>query len=662
LKPFSRRCSSSEFRVFSFLRLATCLALLVRNPASIYAGVLPPSQRTEDNATTNHLTIKSPDGALQGEIFLDRSAGLTYRISWNGKIVGGPAHIGLKLTDGSRDSTQVLGQNPYFDVPVRGSIDEQYPFRGAKSIAVNKANTLLIPLREANGVEYSLEARAYDNGFAWRLLFKGMATPIRVLEETSTWVLPAGEVWFGERNNDWKLKSYAGEFRHTDVDSLPTVSSQGPIQTAPLVIELPEGRGYELLTEAALANYSGMRFRDTGNRTLHVDFTEGAAGFVVNGPLVTPWRVTLLCPDLNCLVNNTLTENLNPPPDPKLFSDTRYIRGGRFVWRYMSRETGTPSQEAEFVDFAAALGYEYTLVDDGWKDWAAPWASMKKLVNYAHSKSVGIFAWKDSNEIDDPKEDYAEARDFLDHAAHSGLAGVKIDFINGESKEKVDFERRVLQLCAERKLMIDFHGLQKPTGEERTFPNGMSREAVRGIELNRMKEGPITAAHNAALPFTRFAVGPADYTPVNLQWPGATTWSHQLATAILLGSPWLVIAEDPEFLLENPDAAPALSLFKELPTTWDETIVLPGSHIGGVVGLARRKGSSWYLAEINGTAALAGSLALPPSLQLAKYKATIIFSPEKRSFKATVHANAADWPNDQIMLPGDGVVVVLHLR
>jgi Glycoside hydrolase 97 len=79
---------------------------------------------------------------------------------------------------------------------------------------------------------------------------------------------------------------------------------------------------------------------------------------------------------------------------------------------------------------------------------------------------------------------------FLDHAVDAGLAGVKIDFINGESKEQIDFERRVLALGAERRLMIDFHGLQKPTGEERTFPNGMSREAVRGIELNRMPEGP----------------------------------------------------------------------------------------------------------------------------------------------------------------------------
>jgi alpha-glucosidase len=611
---------------------------------------------------TDRIVIKSPDGSVEAEIYQDPSAGLTYRVLWGGKVVGGPAHIGLRVTNGSGVSTREIGLHPNFGVALRGSIDEQYSFRGAKDIAINKANTLAIPIREIDGTQYTVEARAYDNGFAWRVLLPSAATPLKVLEETSTWVLPEGEVWFGERNNDWKLKSYAGEFRRAPVDSLPTVSSQGPLQTAPLVIELPQGRGYELLTEAALANYSGMRFRALGNRTLHVDFTEGSAGFVVTGTLITPWRVTLLCPDLNCLVNNTLNENLNPPADPSLFRDTRYIQPGRFVWRYMSRETGTPKQEAEFVDFAAALGYEYTLVDDGWKDWATPWASMKDLAGYARSKGIGVFAWKDSNEIEDSNGDYADARAFLDCAAESGLAGVKIDFINGESKSKIDFERRVLQLGAERKLMVDLHGVQKPTGEERTFPNGMSREAVRGIELNRMKEGPITASHNAALPFTRFAVGPADYTPVNLRWPGSTTWTHQLATAILLGSPWLVIAEDPEFILRNPDAAPALDVFKELPTTWDETVVLQGSKIGGIAGIAKRKGTTWFIAIINGSSVPASPLPLPPSILLHSYKATVISSPEKRSFKATTYANAEGWPNHQNLQPGDGTVAILTER
>jgi alpha-glucosidase len=608
---------------------------------------------------TSNTVVTSPDGTLSAAIFADNSFGLSYQVSWDGHLVGGPGHIGLRLESANQTTPHEIGVRPIFVAISRDHIDEQYPFHGAKAIAQNKANILTITVHEANAAPFKIEARAYDDGFAWRILLPDSGSTLQVLEETSTWILPQGEAWFGERNNDWKLKSYAGELRHAPIDNLPSVSEQGPMQTAPLVVELPHSEGFELVTEANLANYSGMRLRAIGDRKLQVNFTEGTKGFAIVGAVTTPWRVTMLCRDLDCLVNNTLTENLSPPPDAKLFHDTSYIHEGRLVWRYMSRETGTPSQEAEFVDFAAALGYEYTLVDDGWKTWETPWSSMKELVRYSRSKRVGVFAWKDSNEISDPTGDFAKARDFLDQAVDAGLAGVKIDFINGESKEQIDFERRVHTLGAERRLMIDFHGLQKPTGEERTFPNGMSREAVRGIELNRMAEGPLPPSHNAALPFTRFAVGPADYTPVNLQWPGATTWSHQLATAILLSSPWLVIAEDPEFLLKNPDAAPALEVFKELPTSWDETIVLNNSQIGGLVGMARRKGSVWFMAIINGSLIPSALPILPAKINLKNFEGIAISSPEKRSFALTKYTDATVWDPNQRLQPGDGLVVVL---
>ena len=646
---------SRAFIFTSLLASTTSLQVVEAKAQSKSTRIISPSLAPD-------VVVTSPDGTLSGTIFADNSSGLSYQVSWNGHPVGGPGHIGLRLESPNQTTPHEIGLHPTFGDISRDQIDEQYPFHGAKATAQNKANILTISVREANASPYKIEARAYDNGFAWRILLPESASPVQVLEETSIWTLPQGEVWFGERNNNWKLKSYAGEFRHTAVDNLPSISQQGPIQTAPLVVELPHGDGFELVTEANLANYSGMRLRAIGNRKLQVDFTEGSKGFEINGALTTPWRVTMLCRDLGCLVNNTLTENLNPPPDPILFRDTSYIHEGRFVWRYMSRETGTPAQEAEFVDFAAALGYEYTLVDDGWKTWETPWQSMKELVQYSRSKKVGVFAWKDSNEISDPSGDFAKARDFLDRAADAGLAGVKIDFINGESKKQIDFERRVLALGAERKLMIDFHGLQKPTGEERTFPNAMSREAVRGIELNRMPEGPLPASHNAALPFTRFAVGPADYTPVNLQWPGETTWSHQLATAILLSSPWLVIAEDPEFLLKNPDAAPALEVLKELSTSWDETIVMDGSQIGGLVGMARRKGSVWFLAIINGSSTPSALPILPAKINLTNFEGIALSSPERRSFALAKYTDVAVWDPNRKLQPGDGLVVVLKPR
>lgn len=641
------------------LRRTSCVRARVLAICSTFSLVAP--LRAVAREPSKPVVVVSPGGEIRAQIAANEHEGLSYVISWKGRQLAPPAHIGLRIEEVRKDAkgTAEIGLHCNLGDPTTGHIDESYRFLGAKTVAVNRANTVTIPIRESDGTLFTVEARAYDDGFAWRLLLPNGDAPIRVLEETSTWVLPAGEVWFGERNNDWKLKTYAGDFRHVNVNGLPAVSRQGPIQMPPLLVELQDARGYELITEAALANYSGMRLRAAVGRTLHVNFTEGTEGFRVKGPIATPWRVTMLCPDLNCLVNNTLTENLNPPPDPALFRDTSYIRAGRSVWRYMSRETGSPAQEKEFVDFAAELGYEYTLVDDGWKTWPAPWPDMGRLTAYARTKNVGVFAWKDSSEIDDPANDYATLRDFLDHAAQAGLAGVKIDFINTESKVKIDFERQALQLAAMRRLMVDFHGIQKPTGEERTFPNGLTREGVRGIELNRMSEGPISASHNAALPFTRLAVGPADYTPMSLNWSGSTTWSHQLATAILLSSPLLVIAEDPQFLLKSPDVMPALAVIQELPAIWDETIVLPGSRAGGITGMARRKGDVWFIAAINGESSSARLPSLPLEVHLERYSATVIVSPEKRSFGASTYRDAALWVHDEMLRPGDGLVAVL---
>lgn len=128
--------------------------------------------------------------------------------------------------------------------------------------------------------------------------------------------------------------------------------------------------------------------------------------------------------------------------------------------------------------------------------------------------------------------------------------------------------------------MVNFHGSHPPTGESRTYPTEMTREGIRGLELNKMREGPIPAWHNAALPFTRLVVGHGDYTPLGYSRPGPTTFAHQLATVILFTSPMQVIAEHPEVLLTDPATAPALDLLTQIPAVWDETVVLEPSAIG----------------------------------------------------------------------------------
>ena len=148
--------------------------------------------------------------------------------------------------------------------------------------------------------------------------------------------------------------------------------------------------------------------------------------------------------------------------------------------------------------------------------------------------------------------------------------------------------------------MINFHGCHASTGEERTFPNEMTREGIRGLEVNKMREGPLTASHNAALPFTRFVVGQADYTPILFTNPGPTTWAHQLATLVTFTTGLQTLAEHPKTMMNAPIIKDAFPVMKRIPSVWDETIVLEGSEIGRLAAFARRSGDVWFVGILNG--------------------------------------------------------------
>ncbi|MCM3747005.1 glycoside hydrolase family 97 protein [Paenibacillus pasadenensis] len=538
--------------------------------------------------------LESPDGTIAIEIFLTKGR-LQYAIQKKGQVVMEAADLGVTV-DG-RD----LGLAECFG-PLQGkSMNETYPVRGGHSIGVNRCMEWTIPVvytEETAACE--LHVRLYDDGAAFRYFVPGSGERT-VNGEASSWRIPDGSrVWYFERNNDWKLKSYAGEFIHTESARLHEASSQGPLQGTPLVIELPSGQGYAAIMEAALYDYSGMRLEAVGEGIVRANFTEGERGFAVDGPILTPWRVTLCAADLNGLVNSDLLTNLNPPPSEELFADTGYLKPGRSVWSWWSSDTGTVEDEREMMGLAAELGFEYTTIDEGWELWPKPWQQLAELTEYGRNAGVGIFVWKRSKEIDDPGDDWRQLRQFLDRVSDAGVAGVKIDFIDNEAKTAIDFEIAALEQAAKRKLIVNFHGISKPTGECRTYPNELTREGIRGLELNKMEEGPIPAWHNAALPFTRFVAGHGDYTPVGFSNPGHTTAAHQLATAIVFTSPIQVIAEHPRYLLQQPAIAPAVDILRTLPSVWDETIVLASSSIGELAAFARRSGNTWFVAWLNG--------------------------------------------------------------
>ncbi|MDR3269697.1 MAG: glycoside hydrolase family 97 protein [Tannerella sp.] len=537
----------------------------------------------------------SPGKEVSARLFAE-NGGLYYAVMFNGDTVIGPSPAGI-VVDGD-----TLGKDVSLKLAGKEVIDEAYPVRGFHTEAVNQAVQYTYDIQSPKGA-FRMQTRLYDDGFAFRYIVPGNGHRV-VQGELTTFSPPRNlPVWFFERTNHWKLKSYAGEWLQTKADSLHCISPTCPVQGPPLLYELPQDK-YMCITEAALYNYSGMRLKAKADASLQADFTEQENGFTVEGDIITPWRVVMLCDNLNELVNSDIITHLNPAPDPVLFADPSWIKPGRAVWSWWDgskkEEYLDISYEKHLIDNAATLTYEYTLIDGGWETkWKDKWTQLCELCEYAANKNVKVFVWKHSGELIQPENDYEQMRLFLDSVKQAGAVGIKIDYMNGESKTLIDFDIRALQLCAERRLMVDFHGCQKPSGESGPYPNEITREGIRGLELNKMNEH-IPGKHNVALVFTRCILNNADYTPVGFSNPGNTSWAHQLATAYLFTSPLLVIAEHTDTLLHHPVVASALPLIKTIPTVWDETLVLPQSRIAETAILARRCKDVWYVAILNG--------------------------------------------------------------
>lgn len=559
--------------------------------------------------------LPSPDGRVIGRVALVEGQGqaqLTWSLRCDGVEVLESAPLGLVI-DGVD-----LGRGSTVGEPRRTEIREVYPWRGGKRMATNHALAYVLPMHQARpggaAVDWELQVRVFDDGFAYRYRVPGTGEH-RVAGENSSWTLTAGSVvWLQTNTGD-----YEGAYHAVRAEDLPLTEAtdRGPREVhlgPPATVVLPGG-GYLLLTEADLKRYSGMTLRPQGSRQLRAAFEDDPKGFTLMGEVVTPWRATLVARDLNALVNSDVLPNLCEAPDPKLFPDgvrADWLRPGKslITWCVFGNDGAQWHRQKWFVDQCAALRCEYLLIDAGWRTerwgWLAGggdvWARLKEICAYGASQGVGIVVWHAFPEgrDDGPGLTRPEARrELFRHCQEAGVKGVKIDFFNSERKEVIDAYEDLARLAAEHRLLINFHGANKPTGEVRTWPNEITREGIREQEYLLWQEMPLE--HYAALPFTRFVAGHADFLPtyVRAKYLRNTTALFQMATALVSHSSFVSWPDHPE----DYRVSPFLGLMQAVPLVWDETRVLEGSELGKVVGLARRSGREWFVGVINGTGA-----------------------------------------------------------
>jgi len=566
------------------------------------------------SASAADATLSSPDGRVQFHLSTG-SGRLEYTVALGGKPVIESSPLGIVVDGVNLAAGAAIAKIGSF---LR---DESYPWYGVHSRAIDRCNGLTIGLvHPPTHTAYTLEVRAYDSGVAFRQLVPGQAT--RTPDEATTFRLPAGStVWYHDLNDH-----YEGTHLRKNVAALPAGQWVAP----PLTCKLPANAGYASITEGALIQYSGMALQYDGaggfaarlghsvpaswpfRLRYNEDVERLAKAAAITGPIVTPWRIVMVGADLNALVNSDMVHNVAPPPDPKYFPQglkTPWIQPGRAVWAYLDGGGRTLDGMKEFSRQASQLGFEYNLLEGFWSRW--PEAQLKELVDYSRPLGVKIMIWTSRRAIQDPQK----LRTFFEMCQRTGVAGAKIDFFDHEQKEVVDLYETILRAAAQYHLIIDFHGANKPTGNERTWPNELGHEGIRGMENQ-----PPWALHEVNLPFTRMLAGLADYTPTHFgKKLGDTTWAHQVANAIILQAPLLCFAANPANMLANP----TVDVLKSIPSFWDETLVLPSSEIGDVAAFARRKGDTWFVAVTNGPNAKTLKLDLS-FLQSASYRTTLI--------------------------------------
>jgi alpha-glucosidase len=305
---------------------------------------------------------------------------------------------------------------------------------------------------------------------------------------------------------------------------------------------------------------------------------------------------------------------------PQAINNTDWIKPGKVAWDWYNAnniygvdfESGLNTATYKYyLDFASKNGIEYVILDEGWTKSTTeildfnPDIDVPELIRYGKEKGVDLILWVLWKPLD------ANLDQILETYKSWGVKGVKVDFMQRNDQYMVSSYERIAKKCAELELLVDFHGAFKPSGLRRVYPNVINYEGVKGSENNKWSSD-ITPQHNVTIPFIRMAAGPMDYTPgamsnehlknykTSFERPMSIgTRAHQVAMYVVYEAPLQMMCESPSRYYKEQES---VDFIVQIPTLWDETVVLHGS-IGNYIAVARRKGDNWYLGAMTNSTA-----------------------------------------------------------
>ena len=574
-------------------------------------------------------SLSSPDGSLSVTV-VAADGNVSWAAARNGECVLKPSRLGLDfLRQASWCGFRILNER-------RRTIDEMWTTRLYKKERVrDHANELTLELADAVGRRMDLVFRAYDEGVAFRYVLPEQPglDLVEIRDERTEWRFPGTvsgwrTVYDSHRNSQDELFSFGR------LDEVPAEKHIG----MPVVATV--GRTHVALTEAALSDWAGSFYRvqpsGADETVLRSELSPMPATSLAENlavqrrlPAASPWRVMILGDsDLDLVKKNDLIVNLNPPPDPSL--DFSWVEPGVSSWDWWvdSNNGLTTERTLRQIDFAAEMGWRYHTVDSGWYGCARhPYHGpgveleiregfdLKRVTAQAAKKGVGVWVWIYWQTLDDAGVEESFAK-----LAAWGVKGVKFDFTERQDQRMVQWYERVLRAAAKHRMLVNFHGAFKPTGTERTWPNNLTREGVRGNETSKFTS-EIDTVHTATLPFTRFLLGPADFTPgsfANVYAKGFVpqaarghrcedeldlrpiraeeigTRAHALALCVAYDSRLTTLCDWPE----RYRGQPGLEVLKNLPAAWRNTLPLAGETGSHYAVVRESFDGRWFVAAL----------------------------------------------------------------
>ncbi|WP_138350633.1 glycoside hydrolase family 97 protein [Bacteroides eggerthii] len=568
--------------------------------------------------------VKGPDGNLQVAVTCIGGGKVVYSVSYKDKQMLENSPLGMETNVGDfAKGLKLTGHEV-------NKIDSRYSLNRIKTSQVHyRANELNCFFDNAKGQKMQITFRVSNNDVAFRytLFRQGDTGSVRVMnentgfafpEKTTTFLCPQSDAMIG-----WKRTKPSYEEGYKVDAPMNERSHYGHGYTFPCLFKVGED-GWVLVSETGVdSRYCASRLSDADNGVYNVEFPmpeenngNGTIEPAFALPGSTPWRTVTVGETLKPIVETTVPWDV---VEPRYATEHGY-KPGRGTWSWILWQDGSINydDQVRYVDLAAAMGYEYVLVDNWWDKYIGR-ERMEQLIKYARSKGVEVFLWYSSsgywNDIEQGpvnRMDNSIARkQEMRWMQSMGVKGIKVDFFGGDKQETMRLYEEILSDADDHGLMVIFHGCTLPRGWERMYPNYAGSEAVLASEnLIFSQHACDNEAFNATLhPFIRNAVGCMEFGGVFLNkrlnrgndggTTRRTTDIFQLATAVLFQNPIQNFALAPNNLADTPGVC--IDFMKQVPTTWDETRFIDG-YPGRYVVLARRHGDVWYVAAVNATA------------------------------------------------------------